>query len=400
MWHGAVTSTGAIVKARMPAGVAARLKLRASSGESQIIPADPPASAGIHIATFRLQNLIPATRYTYALEVNGRASYYPPGVLRTFPDSGKPASFHFAFGSCARTGSENPVFDLIRQKEPAVFLHLGDFHYENISRNEPRLFRAAWDTVLSSSTQGALYREVPFAYVWDDHDFGPNDADGRSPARAAARTVYREFCPHYPLPGGNGDAPIHQAFSLARVRFIMTDLRSERSPGKMRPGTGKSMMGAAQKAWFKQELLEATRTHALVFWTSSVPWIGDRLSDQWAAYAEERRELANFVAEHQIRNLCILCGDAHMLAADDGWENSYADRGGPPIPVLHGSALDQGGSYKGRPYSHGYYTPAGGEGCFGWIEVQDDGDRVTVDFTGRNDVDEVKVALKWQVARA
>jgi alkaline phosphatase D len=152
-----------------------------------------------------------------------------------------------------------------------LFLHLGDMHYVNSSRNDPRYFRAAWDTVLASTTQGALYRSVPLASVWDDHDFGPNDADGRSPSRPAARHVYREYAPHYPLPAGDGDTAIYQAFSFGRTRFIVTDLRSERSPGRMPGGPGKTMMGAAQMKWFKRELAESSRSHAVVFWGSSVP---------------------------------------------------------------------------------------------------------------------------------
>jgi alkaline phosphatase D len=397
MWLGAVTSSTATVKAKLPPGIRAKLYVREFGGAPQAVPVEPAILTRSTVATFRLHGLKPSTVYTYTLEVNGRPSYYPPGQLRTFPPEGQPGNVKFAFSSCARTGSEHVVFDTIRQREPAVFLHLGDLHYENISRPDPRIFRAAWDTVLSSSTQAALYRNVPLAYVWDDHDFGPNDADGRSPSRPVARAVYREYAPHYPLAAGSGDGAIYQAFTLGRVRFVMTDLRSERVANRLRDEPGKSMMGAAQKAWFLQELLDSSRSHSMVFWTSSVPWIGEKSGDQWASYSHERLEIANFIAEHRIKNLCILCGDAHMLAADDGQETGYADDSAAPIPVLHGSALDQGGSYKGGPYSHGYYTPQSGEGCFGWVEVQDDGQHVSVDFTGRVETDEVKVALKFDV---
>ena len=173
MWLGAVTDTRATVKAKLPPGVRSKLYVREFGGAPQTVAVEPATVSGSTVAAFRLRGLQPATVYTYTLEVNGRPSYYPPGRLRTFPPEGRPASVKFAFSSCARTGSEHLVFDTIRQRDPAVFLHLGDFHYENISRAEPRIFRAAWDTVLSSSTQGALYRDVPLAYVWDDHDFGP-----------------------------------------------------------------------------------------------------------------------------------------------------------------------------------------------------------------------------------
>jgi phosphodiesterase/alkaline phosphatase D-like protein len=397
MWLGAMTPTSAVVKAKLPPGTPARLYVR-TAGEAPLeFEPLPPRDRASTVATFAIAGLSPGTIFTYTLDVVNRPSFYPPGVFRTFPAAGTASSFAFAFGSCARTGSEHAVFETVREKQPAVFLHLGDFHYQNISRDNPRLYRAAWDTVLASSTQGPLYRDVPLAYVWDDHDFGPNDADRRAPGHAAARSVYREYAPHYPLPAGDGDAAIYQAFSIGRVRFIMSDLRGERAPGKVPDGPEKTMLGAAQKEWLKRELLASSRSHALVFWTSSVPWIGESPGDSWQNYRHERREIANFIAEHRIANLCILCGDAHMLAADDGRETNYADGDSPPVPVLHGSALDQSGSYKGGPYSHGFYTPGRGEGCFGWVQVLDDGTRVTVDYSGRNQDDEVKVALKFSV---
>ena len=86
-----------------------------------------------------------------------------------------------------------------------------------------------------------------------------------------------------------------------------------------------------------------------------------------------------------------------MLAADDGSNSDYSDARRLRIPVLHGSALDQTASFKGGPYSNGYYLPRRGEGCFGWVEVRDDGRRVEIEFTGRNEADAVKVRLKTAV---
>ncbi len=398
MWIGAVTHDSAVLKTKLPPQADARLLVLAAGEKPIVFRPEPLAVSAGTVRTFRLHGLAALTRHTCTLEVNGRPSSYPPAVLRTFPTPGNASSFSFAFGSCARTGSEHRVFATIQRRDPAFFLHLGDMHYTNISRGDPQIFRAAWDTVLASSSQGVLYRTVPLAYVWDDHDFGPNDADARTPSRAAARRVYREYAPHYPLPAGDGDAAIYQAFSIGRARFLLTDLRSERSPGKSPAGPAKTMLGAAQKEWLKRELAESSRSHAVVFLASSVPWIGDgERGESWAAFADERREIASFIAQSGIRNVVILCGDAHMLAADDGTNSDYSDNGGLRIPVLHGSALDQTGSFKGGPYSHGFHLPEPGEGCFGWVDVQDNGERVRVEFYGCNEDSEVKVRLSFSV---
>src|SRR5439155_15249023 len=164
--------------------------------------------------------------------------------------------------------------------------------------------------------------------------YGGNNSSRTAASHSAARSVYEEYVPHYPLPAGKGDNPIYQAFTAGRVRFILTDLRSERTPDTDKDTPQKTMMGAKQKAWFKQELLSAKNKYPLIFWVSTVPWIGqagvyvypmetnvdglvepvkllpraqqvfnfpnrdpDR-DDYWAGFAFERREIADFIKQN------------------------------------------------------------------------------------------------------
>ena len=153
--------------------------------------------------------------------------------------------------------------------------------------------------------------------------------------------------PHYPLASGDGPRPIYHAFSVGRVRFLVTDSRSDRTP--------ETMLGEAQREWLKRELLAARDSHALTVWVNSVPWIvGESASgDDWGAYPEERRELADHIAEHGIANLVMLAGDAHMIAFDDGSNSDYASASGVGFPVLHAGALDRPGSTKGGTVQRG-----------------------------------------------
>ena len=397
LWVGAVTPTAAVVKAWVARDSPARLRVAPTASPEQAIEieARPGTSGAREIRTFDVHQLVPDTAYTYTVATDdGRM---PPGEFRTFPATA--ASFQFAFSSCAQTGSSHPVFSTLLKKKPLFFLHLGDLHYQNIARNDPALFRAAWRQVLGSPAQAALYRNVPLAYVWDDHDFGPNGSDRTSPSRAAARLAYQEFMPHYPLIEGVGNVPIYQAFSVGRVRFLITDLRSERSPENASDDRSKTMMGAAQKAWFKQEVLEAQRNATgLIVWVCVVPFVGrQRKGDGWARYSTERREIADFLKANKIRNLVVLSGDAHMCAADDGTNADYATGGGAPLRVMHGSSLDKASSFKGGPYSHGFYRPRSDEGCFGWVEVNDSGSGIEVSFTGRTHFDVTKIRMQFRV---
>ena len=274
-WSGSVTPTTALVKAKLAReGMKVRLVLSKNPLLTRRIYSEPIVTQTNHynVVEFPLRKLQPATQYYYALEIDGRLERLKRGEFHTFPEPG-PASFKFAFASCARTGSTSDVFDRIRESHPLFFLHMGDFQYLDIRTNSRARFRAAYDAVLASPQQSEMFRQVPMAYVWDDHDFGGNNANRRSTTHEAARLTYEEFVPHYPLVFDR-EGPISQTFSVGRVKFILTDLRSDRDSVTNVDDAHKTIMGETQKAWFKKELLEANGKYPLIVWMSTVPWIG------------------------------------------------------------------------------------------------------------------------------
>ena len=372
LWAGAVTPTSVRVNAKLEADGAARLlvgRTRSLAGAVASAPRRAEEDVNDRTVSLSVRGLVPNRRYFYAVEVDGVADLTRRGTFRTFPRG--PGSFTVAVGSCARTGSNGAVFDAIRAERPLLFLVAGDLFYGNIDEPSARRFRAAYGATLTAPAQAALYRSAPVAYVWDDHDYGPNDGDASSPSRETAQQAYREAVPHYPLAAGS-TGPVHQAFTVGRVRFLLTDSRSERVPGR-------TMLGEAQKRWLVRELALADRRGQLAVWVSSVPWIAGREAgdDTWAGFPQERRELADAVRGPVL----MLAGDAHMVAIDDGSHSDYSSRGGAGFPLMHAAALDRPGGTKGGPYSEG---AVGGSGQFATVRVEDDGSGpVRVTLAGR-----------------
>lgn len=406
-WSGAMTDTSATVVARLHLPAAQTwLELSESpdfDSPRRIEPQPERPGDLPEIARFELTALHPATRYHYRFR---RAGADPGeddrrdrGGFRTFPRAGDPASFKFAFSACADTGSTHPVFLQILRQEPAVFLHLGDLHYENITWDRRESFRLAYDSVLGSRTQRELYRAVPIVYTWDDHDFGPNGADRHSPSRDAAHATYREYVPHHPLAAPGPDGPIAQAFTLGRARFLVLDARSARDAATAPDDAAKTLLGAWQKDWLQRELLAARDRFPLIFIVSSVSWVSNEHGsrDNWGRYTTERAELSDWMVAQGIRGVCFVSGDAHMLAADDGRHNDYARGGGPNFPALQAAPLDRYGSIKGGPWSVAPQLPAANEGQFGLVEVDDRGDTLHVVFRGLDQDGREKLRLEFTV---
>ena len=375
MWSGAVTADGTTVNARLNADGRVRLLVgtrRDLRGARASAPQTADDERNDRLLSFRATGLRPATRYYYALAFDGRVDRNRIGRFETFAAGRQ--SFKIALAGCARVASNGAVYDTIRKENALLFLALGDLFYANIDENARGRFLEQYDGTVGSPSQGALYRSTPIAYVWDDHDFGPDGADASAASRPAARSTYGDAVPHYPLPAGPG-GPIYQAFTIGRVRFLVLDTRSAR--------TDATMLGAQQNRWLRRELLAARDDAALTVIVSSVPWI-DRAaagSDSWAGYAGERAAIARFIARHGIRRLVMLAGDAHMLAIDDGSHSDYSGTGRAGFPVLHAAALDRPGRVKGGPYSEGAFP---GAGQYATMTVDDRGDRLRVRFDGRD----------------
>lgn len=374
-WSGAVTASTATVAVRLTtSGQRVRLQLSPSPSLSPATfsPVVTSAAASGNAVKLTVQGLQSDTDYYYGIEVAGVLRPEPEsrGRFHTFP-LGR-ASFKIAFGgdSDFRVGNQS-AFDAIRAERPLLFIHTGDLHYIDTNSTNLDDYRRNYDAVLSHPVQAALYRNVPLAYMWSDHDFCGSDSDGTAVGRDTARNAYKERVPHYPIASAGG--ALAQSFTVGRVRFIITDTRSASSVASVKESSAKTRLGTAQKTWFKQELINARDAgFPLIVWVNPEPWI-DRPAlgeDTWGGYTTERTEIANFLRDNKVDNVVMLSGDMHALAYDDGAHSDYATGGGAPITVLHAAALSQTGSVKGGPYTLG---PFPGSAQYGMLEVFDNG---------------------------
>lgn len=383
LWVGGVTATTAQVKAKV-SGSAARL---AVTTDPYIQPANCTYTTGAianGVATFDVSGLTADTAYCYAVEVDGNLQLEDRGKFRTAPTTA--TSFSFVFGSCAggsdatEVQSNHAAFDAMRALSPAFLLHLGDLHYEDPQTTDPAEWRAIYGRTLASNRQSQLYRDVPIIYVPDNHDhywawWDLSDVAAVE-GRQACRDAYAANAPHHTL---TGSGALYQAFTWGRCRFLVTDTMTERTKYQATDDASKTMLGTAQKAWLKAEMLAATGP---IFWVMpATPWIGggpeDIVNDRWSVYTTERAEMASFIVDNDLSDrVCILSGDAHMLTYDDG---TNAPGG---VNVLQAAPFDRGGNVLGGPYSQG--TPSALRGQFGQVTVTDSGGAtVSVTFSGR-----------------
>ena len=382
LWAGPPTSTETAVAARVTE----------TTGEVSLVVSPSPdladgrtypgnrASDDPQAVRFQVDGLTPDTRYYYAVAVGDEIASGRTGTLRTVAQG--PTDLLIGVGSCIQTGSNSVVFDSIVEAAPDLFVVTGDFAYTDFWTDDRDAVRAMYSTQLMSPAIAAMTARVPVAYVWDDHDFGPNDADSTAKAGPAGEVVYRQSVPYLELPAGPGPAAIYQSFTLGRVRVILTDGRSQRSPKASPDDANKTMLGEPQLQWLAGELAAAKEDGQFIILVTNVPWNGDAQegADDWAGYTTERRRIADLISDTGVADqLLMVAGDAHMVAIDDGSHTDFSTSGAGGFPLIQAAALDRPGSVKAGPYSEGYHA---GAGQFGLIDITDDGDQIEVALLG------------------
>ena len=278
------------------------------------IEGPPLIESSAFTGTALVSELKPATRYFYMVLLDGQPAMSRPWPsFVTAPGHGTRGKLRFAFGSCV--GKEPWLdaamwADLEARTHVDVVLLLGDNHYANTP--EPAKQRAALIAHRMDAGFRALFQRVPLYAIWDDHDFGVNDSDLTQEHKDDALQTFKQFFanPSYGEPDNPG---VYFKFSRGDVDFFMLDDRYYRWPNKAPDDGRKTMLGEKQLAWLKRELLASKATIKVL--ASGGEWQMHGSEDSWRSFPRERKELFDFLAEHDMKNVLLLSGDRHFTAA-------------------------------------------------------------------------------------
>lgn len=387
-WVGATDTDSTIISAKVSGGTNANLVVDTvntlDSGSE--ISTTPVAIGTNNYVRLEATGLSADTQYYYGIEIDGTLDTGAIGSFRTAPSGA--SSFKFAFGSCNESDTPSTSWARMLARDPDFFIHLGDFHYDDITTNSPSSFRAGYDKQFAKSdSQSDMLANVPTYYQWSDHDFGGNNSVASVASNPAANSVYRECVPHPTLE--QTTTGIYYTFTYGRVRFIMTDQRSFKSANGATDDSSKTVLGTTQKAWFKDVITNATEQ--LIFWCCDTAWTDTSAADdEWESYDTERQELATHIVNSG-KNVIILGGDQHAVAAHDGTGTTSPGN----IVCMYAAPFSKSSSIKGT-WTVGPY-PASGSSVvnqYGFIDITDAGGDITVTFNGYDSSDTSQVFLQ------
>ncbi|MFA6437852.1 MAG: alkaline phosphatase D family protein [Bacteriovoracaceae bacterium] len=239
-----------------------------------------------------------------------------------------PAEFAVAFGSCAYInepefdrpdrpyGSDYQIFDTIAAKNPDLFIWGGD----NAYLREPD-----WDSRAGIIHRHEHTRALPEMQrllgsthnyaVWDDHDFGPNDADRSFRLREESLEIFKLFWANqtYGTTETNGT---FGRFVWNDVEFFLLDDRYHRSPNLSPADEHKTMFGKEQLQWIKDALSNSAANTNITF---RIIVNGNQSLNTDALFSEllsqfpvEYTDLLGYIKKNKIPGIIFLSGDRHL----------------------------------------------------------------------------------------
>ena len=244
--------------------------------------------------------------YTYKLYIND--VYVPRDYKLEFQTQTlwqwrtDPPDFSFAIGSCFYAnepkddrpgtpyGDGYEIFNSILSKDPDLMVWLGD----NIYLREPdflteRGIRHRNKHARSTPELQALLGSVHHYATWDDHDYGPNDADASYANKKITEKAFNDYWGNLNTDAA-GIGGITSHFLWSDVEFFMMDDRYHRDPNR-KLSQNKAYLGEAQLDWLIRALTASKATFKIVC-IGGQTISNAAVYENYATYPEERQRVA------------------------------------------------------------------------------------------------------------
>ncbi|HET8690746.1 MAG TPA: alkaline phosphatase D family protein [Steroidobacteraceae bacterium] len=244
-----------------------------------------------------------------------------------------------AFGSCADSAKPQPVWEHVLARRNDLFVFLGDNIYGD--SRDMGVLSAKYAELAAIPGFAKLRASTPLLAMWDDHDYGEDDAGGEYPMKDASRRLFLDFW------GEPADSPrrtrdgVYAAYLFGppgeRVQVILPDLRYNRTalvktpiaseayeswakaradaglevpgPYARNPDPAATLLGERQWAWLERQLEVPAEVR---LFASSLQVLADFTGwESWANFVRDRDRLFDTIRRKRANGVVFLSGDIH-----------------------------------------------------------------------------------------
>lgn len=290
-------------------------------------PKDPQRCAEERISKIILKDLTPGTKYFYSIFLDAKEQKfdYPLAfTTRILWEWRAPApNFKFIAGSCnyindsaydrpgTPYGKDPGIFNTMASLRADMMIWLGDNVYlREADYSSESGIRYRYAHTRKDKSLQRFFATQPNYAIWDDHDFGPDDASRSYVMKDVTKDCFINYWPNKTF--GEDGQGIYTKVSNSDCDFFLLDGRTFRDDARTDETLNpqKTQLGAKQMAWLKNELITS---HAVFKFICTGGQVLNENTDKetFNLYKNERAELIRFITENKIEGVIFITGDRH-----------------------------------------------------------------------------------------
>jgi len=214
-----------------------------------------------------------------------------------------------AAGSCNRHDLPQPLWEPILAFRPQLWVWLGDNIYGDTG--DMAVLKEKWGLQKANPGYSKLRSAATVLGIWDDHDYGRNDAGFEYRQKRGSQKLFLDFLDEPDASARRGHAGIYDVRFFGppgkRVAVVLLDVRFFRAP----PRSGGDLLGEAQWRWLARVLKDSdAQLHILCSGTQILPT--QHRHEKWNDYPDSRNRLFKLLAESGKSGFILLSGDRHF----------------------------------------------------------------------------------------
>jgi len=234
-----------------------------------------------------------------------------------------------AFGSCAKENKPQPMLEIAAKMNLDAFIFLGDNIYGD-SRIMDTL-KAKYQLLGAKPEFRNLKKSTPLYAIWDDHDYGENDAGRHYPFKAESKEIFMDFWGVPQNSDRRKHAGIYGVEYLKKenltVQLVLLDTRTFRDELKKRPETDtlnghkndyipyakaetdSTFLGAQQWQWLEQTLKQ-TADIRIVASSNQFSHVYNGW-ESWTNVPHEQARMIDLIKKTKAEGVIFISGDVH-----------------------------------------------------------------------------------------
>ena len=222
-----------------------------------------------------------------------------------------------AFGSCSHEDHPQPLWNHIMKEDADLWIWLGDAIYGDTE--DMAEFQAKFEMQNDNPEYKRFKESIDIIGIWDDHDYGDNDAGKEYPMKKETQKLFLQFLdapeddPRWSREG------IYRTHDITKkgidIKILLLDTRYFRDAlvGK-RGAYGQNLtgtiLGDAQWLWLEEEL-KNSEADVHIF-ASSIQLIAEEQGwEKWSNFPNEKQKMLDLLKQMNVSRPIFISGDRH-----------------------------------------------------------------------------------------